>query len=395
MASEKLLITTANLTPDFLKQLDRERREIRGAILYDAGELVDLSELNSLDYPSLWDLFGTSSGQAITMLHYIGHSSEEGLLMQGPGGTMQLANDDLSALFKRLPKPLRFVFLNSCCSDTTARALLQAGIPYVVGTSKAISDKTAVLVAKKFYEILGDINQSTTVEDAFEATKRYFKNHPDQPLGQLADDHRGGSMRKSADFPWQLHKRDDLTDEQRNWTLIPPKAPVLSKSTELNALYRVTPKSAAGRPFSFFLSYTIADKEVAQTLVHQIQVAFRLYGKMDSIWQDDSRTDATQRTSQLTDNLNLADFVFLLVNDAFLTNPLLEQVISLTKARFDTGQLSSPPIVLPTVECNWQDSAAGSFNSFPLSGEPVTANMLDEFSNELYNQWMRLMRQKR
>ena len=85
MATETLLIATANQSQAFLQQLTAELRAIRDVALYDAHaqNLIDFLEQGSFSYASLWDLMNSAAGQNITMLHYIGHSSAQGLFVEG------------------------------------------------------------------------------------------------------------------------------------------------------------------------------------------------------------------------------------------------------------------------------------------------------------------------
>ena len=211
----------------------------------------------------------------------------------------------------------------------------------------------------------------------------------------IASQKRGGFITDDHDdttaFPWQFYQRDDLTDTQRNWQLIPP--PPVAPPAVTNELFTITPVSASAsyRPFSFFLSHTAADQAMAKDLVQQIQLAFRSYGTLTRTWSDETVTDPVLREQQLTDQITRSMFVFLLVNDAFLTDTVAQQVVTISQTQ--SGRLVAPPIVLPTTVCNWQGSAAGGFNCFPLSGEPLTTALLPVFGSNLYSRWMKWLRQ--
>jgi hypothetical protein len=269
-------------------------------------------------------------------------------------------------------------------------------VPYVIGTSVDIKDDQAVEVAKRFYTILGNTSKPRTIEEAFRQTQTYFDNTPHNPIPQPeASQKRRGFITYDQDeatvFPWQFYQRDDLTDTQRNWKFTLPSE--VSPPAITNELFTITPvsASAAYRPFSFFLSHTAADQAMAKDLVQQIQLAFRSYGTLTRTWSDETVTDPVLREQQLTNQITQTTFVFLLVNDAFLTDIMAQQVMTITQTQ--SSRLVAPPVVLPTTICNCQGSAASGFNYFPLSGEPLTTALLPEFGRNLYSRWMKWLRQ--
>lgn len=163
----KILFLSPN--PMKLTQLDvqKEMREIRdelrdgdreGRFTFDIGVAVRTRELTRL----LID-------HKPTILHFAGHGVEdEGLWFRNDDDEPLLVNPHVLALAFSHPtikKQLNCVVLNACWSDSQATALVQnAGIPYVVGMTNAISDKGAIAFAAGFYRGLSD---GMTVEDAF------------------------------------------------------------------------------------------------------------------------------------------------------------------------------------------------------------------------------------
>lgn len=391
MATEKLLVTTANQTQQFLLQLADEQRKIRTI----AASYADVQDLTNLDYPSLWNLLNSPTGQTITMVHYIGHSSPQGLYVLGNDGHERLlASQDITDLFGQAARHLRFIFLNSCRSEEVAQALLRAGVPYVVGTSVAIRDDQAVQVADRFYRILGnidnsgttnvDVDQSPTMEEAFRQTKAYLEGLPNNPFATQADSSGGGFATDSEEDkePWKLYSHPDLTESQRTWRLVTPKP------LEASELYSITPQSASFRPFSFFLSYTAADQAVATELVARIGQAFEGIASLQQTWTDASLTDSVpDREQQLADHLQQTDFVFMLVNNAYLTNSITQKLVSLAQARKASGSLLFRPIVFPTEHCPWQNSAAKAFDCFPRDGGLFSIDEAGTFGNTLYEGW--------
>lgn len=402
MATEKLFITTANQTQAFLGQLTDELRAIRDdALLLAVKDVkVDIIEQGSTNYASLWNYMYLDEWQTVTMLHYIGHSSAQGLYVEGVGQQPPsvITKEALASLFGRTNQ-LRFVFLNSCCSQEVATTLLQAGVPYVIGTSAKIQDKQAVQVAKIFYQILGDVYASTTIEQAFDQTIVHFKaNDKDRTLQESFRQgcvHRGGidtsvDELDSQAFLWQLYKLDSLTDAQRNWRLIPPKVVV---PTETNELFAISESPESTVPtLRFFLSYSLGDQALSKELVLQIRAAFSGF-TIKSIWNDRALTDPADREKQIEDNLTKTDYIFLFVNDNYLTTAIARQVISLAMERWQQRSVTIP-IILLTDTCDWQTSSVGGFRPFPDSGV-LAAQDLSKFADRLYAQWLKEQRQKR
>ena len=400
MAVEKLFITTANQTQAFLGQVTAETRAIRDAALYKAHlqDHVDIVEQGSISYASLSDFMRSADWQTVTMLHYIGHSSGQGIGVEGVGQQAPSVIDQeaLESLFSR-SNALRLVFLNSCCSQAIAQTLLQLGVPYVIGTNAKIKDNQAVLVAQKFYEILGDVYNSATIEQAFDQTLIYFKNDPQNPSLQAAFQQVAsrGAFDTSVDepdspaFSWQLYRKETLTEAQRDWRLIPPK---VIQPTEYNERYIVTPPATVGRPFSFFLSYTPVDKDVAGELVEQIRQSFQYHAPVDRIWTDETLTDPAtvpSRNQQLIDQLQQADFVFMLVNKAYLANPVGRRVMDMAQAQRESDNLKFRPIVFPTARCPLQNSGAKEIDYFPFDGKLFTTENAETFGIEFYERWKR------
>lgn len=393
MATEKLLIATANNSRKYLEQLKAEVEAIRDVALADAHTktLIDVTDRTGINYGLLWDDLNRVTAPAITMLHYIGHSSEKGFLLENSTSQQSfLSPEAIAKLINKETSQLRLVFLNSCYSQEIAEKLRDAGVPYVIGTVYTVPDSQAVEVAKQFYTLLG--NYSITIEEAFEQTQLHFNNNLDKP-NPIAQPTRDGFSTTIDDSPgspvapWQIYPRNDLTDEQRNWRLIPPPKPYVVKPTEFNECYVVTPISTVSRPFSFFLSYMAEDQPFANELAEQIRLAFQWVGSVEKVWSDDTTTDIARREQELTNHLQQTDFVFLFVRDTYLVNPVAKQVIKLISDRKASGSLILSPLVFPTARCAWQNSAAGGFSHFLLTGQLISTDLLAAFANKFYQQW--------
>ena len=102
------------------------------------------------------------------ILHFSGHGgSEEGISFKDDdGNSFTVGADTLGKLFKVLNKELKIfcVVLNSCWSEQQGVAI-NLYVPYVVGMSHQINDKSAVAFSAGFYKAL---SAGKSVEDAVE-----------------------------------------------------------------------------------------------------------------------------------------------------------------------------------------------------------------------------------
>ena len=397
---EKLLIITANQSTRFLEGTKPELRRIRDTVLLDAigQHRIEVTEQSDFTYPSLMNYLNLPEGKDITMMHYIGHSSEEGILIEWDNGQTDLIpTEALCTLLQE--RSLRLIFLNSCSSEKIARQLVDAGVPYVIGTGTSISDEEAIQVAKKFYELLGNVDRRYTIQKAFDQTLTYFELA--EP-GSLRTAFRSmlstAAPADSATFPWQIYHRDDLTDEQRNWRLIPiePVAPVVP--TEANELYAVVQEDQPGAaPLQFFLSYRLTDLPIRTELIKQFANAFYGYGNLEKRWDDSQLNDPADRQKQRVANLDTADFVFALVNADYLASPATRHILDLAQARSNAGKLAGKggtpgkPYVLITSVDGSPSLSSDAFTSFPkgrsLGSTKPLADDCKNFANYIYDLW--------
>jgi len=143
---------------------DRERREIEEA--WSVQGEVDVQILPEATLKSLQD---TWRRNRFHVLHFVGHGAFHGpdgqglLFFEDPSGQRPVPGQQLAALLQ-LPHPPILVFLNACQSarlgDTPglnpglSTALLQAGIPAIMGMQLPISDRAAIAFSRSFYRSL-------------------------------------------------------------------------------------------------------------------------------------------------------------------------------------------------------------------------------------------------
>lgn len=92
-------------------------------------------------------------GEGYQIVHFIGHGSKEGLLLEdelGQGDGMSVR--DLVRLFK--DSGVDLVVLNVCESEGPGKALVESGIPAVVATRTAIPDQVATQLSEQLYAAL-------------------------------------------------------------------------------------------------------------------------------------------------------------------------------------------------------------------------------------------------
>lgn len=99
------------------------------------------------------------------IVHFSGHGTSEGALcFENEAGQIHLVQPEaLAVLFEEFADQVQCVLLNACYSETQAKAIAEH-IDYVIGMSKAISDKAAIAFALGFYQALG---AGRKIEDAY------------------------------------------------------------------------------------------------------------------------------------------------------------------------------------------------------------------------------------
>ncbi|WP_417910850.1 response regulator, partial [Candidatus Electronema sp. PJ] len=89
------------------------------------------------------------------IVHFCGHSGEDGIILEREDGNSVVVNPDaLSGLFELFSSHIECVFFNACYSESQAEAISSC-IPYIVGLKKEISDRSAIEFAVGFYDAIG------------------------------------------------------------------------------------------------------------------------------------------------------------------------------------------------------------------------------------------------
>ncbi|MFN8349361.1 MAG: CHAT domain-containing protein [Spirosomataceae bacterium] len=221
-----LLIGQANVTANFLPKIQDEVTIIREIINTKASRYL-FPSLLPFTAKSVSEEFNNPivSGK-IKFLHYAGHSSQKGIAFQENGIMKLMSKDNLVAFLKN--QDLRFVFLNSCLSESIAKDLHEAGVPVVIGTTDKVRDEDAVRIAKEFYAALAG-KPGRTLLQAFEDTATFFKNNP----GELKQNYHfrgiGSDEDPTQEFAWNIYA-EAASEADKNWCLIPAKNYKLSSA---------------------------------------------------------------------------------------------------------------------------------------------------------------------
>ncbi len=157
-----ILVLSANPLGTDRLRLDKEVREI------EAG-LKGAKLREHFDIRSRWAVRFNDLRQALLdhephIVHFCGHSNENGLLVESDQGIAEpVSLQTLSGLFELCASHVRCVVLNACYSAPLAEAIARH-IHYVIGMRKEVWDKTAVQFAVGIYDALG---AGKSVQDAF------------------------------------------------------------------------------------------------------------------------------------------------------------------------------------------------------------------------------------
>lgn len=171
MNKVKILILTANPRNTDPLRLDEEIREIEAEM--ERAKLRDQFEIISKGAVRVSDLSYALLQHQPTIVHFSGHGAgEDGLILEDNNGQLKaVPTDALVELFRQSKATVKCVFLNACYSKVQADAIYQQ-IDCVLGMTKAISDKTAIQFAPKFYAALG---HGRSFQGAFDYAKNVLQ----------------------------------------------------------------------------------------------------------------------------------------------------------------------------------------------------------------------------
>jgi len=199
----------------YLRNLTRERNALRDILIKPSSGDQPICEIIFEGDVSVERIFDTFQDERyrdrIAVFHYGGHAESFGLLLESSEGRKTEASAEGLVPFLSSQNSLQLVFLNGCSTQWQAEQLRDAGIPAVVGTSRAIPDDLATSVAQRFYSGLA---QGLSIERAWrDAILQIRTQGSERTRGDLVE---WGS--KATEFPWHIFYRLSAR-KIREWNL--------------------------------------------------------------------------------------------------------------------------------------------------------------------------------
>ncbi len=149
-------------------RVDLEVRKVKEALR--GSRYRDLVTVEHLPAATSMDLLNGLNDVRPHVVHFSGHASSLGLLMENDAGTPEgddLEFDPLARLLGATDEPPRLLVLNACQSLAGAEPLLRT-VPTVVAMADSIEDASAVVFATRFYAAIAS---AQSVASALEQAK--------------------------------------------------------------------------------------------------------------------------------------------------------------------------------------------------------------------------------
>lgn len=245
-----------------LRNLPEEWREIQGALLpaVDAGRC----RLIELPFATAGSLIAAlqrdEHRDRIALLHFAGHADSYQLLLESAEGAPAAVSGAGLAEFLGHTNGLQLVFLNGCATRGHVQRLLDAGVPAVISTSRAVDDAAARHFAAFFY---GGLGQALGVREAFEQAVAAMRAA--RPGADGTSRHLYAVQPEDEErLPWELSVREGA-ERVELWT---PGTPPLPP---------VPPRDLPESPFRHLQRFT---REHAELLFGREHETWELYGRV-------------------------------------------------------------------------------------------------------------------
>jgi WD40 repeat protein len=199
----------------YLRNLPEELRCIRDALTeaVKAG-ICELVERANATLEDIIDVFQDRTYKdRIAIFHYGGHADSFKLLLESPYGGPSSAYKEGLAPFLGRRNSLKLVFLNACSTQQHALELNRAGVPLVIATSQDIFDGTALQLADRFYNGMGN---GLPLERAWrEARDEIITRTGESNTSAMYQD---GKATDDERFPWQFYYKEGA-ESVSQWNL--------------------------------------------------------------------------------------------------------------------------------------------------------------------------------
>lgn len=145
--------------------LDKEFKEIRKSL--QASKYREFFELKAEWAVQPADLREALSRHEPDIVHYSGHGTEKGLVLQNSVGRRTTVSKRMLVELFKVSKWVRILLLNACYSEGQLEAVTET-VDFTIGTNGMLIDKNAIIFAAAFYQ---ELAAGRSVKDAFKAAK--------------------------------------------------------------------------------------------------------------------------------------------------------------------------------------------------------------------------------
>ncbi|PZO10752.1 MAG: hypothetical protein DCF25_20215 [Leptolyngbya foveolarum] len=233
----KILVLAANPGDTGRLRLDEEVRNIKEA-------LRRASQRDTFELTAEFAVTPRALQQALLdvepdIVHFCGHSTQQGLMLENNSGNYTIVSTEaISKTFETFAdEKIECVILNACYSETQAKEIVKH-VPYVIGMSDTIGDRSAIAFAESFYDTVG---AGRGYEKAFKVgrDRLALEGSKDEEVVQLKIQTKRGKIPQiwlHGWFPYRSSNVDETSevpDMQIDWTNHYSKTPFKIPTPEM------------------------------------------------------------------------------------------------------------------------------------------------------------------